>query len=153
MIWIGLFLVLYAKDTFEHESPDWRDFLNRLIIISRTGISLYSIDFQEETYDSKIVDEDLVSGGLSGLQSMMQEIARTKTKVQVVDHGDQQILFHYGEDSDAVLFARKNITVLREKLANFHNQFEYQNRQHIHNFNGNLSKLVGLDLLKKRYFT
>ncbi len=98
------------------------------------------------------LNEDLVSGGLSGLNIMLKEIANSDQNIQVLDHGDLQLIFHFGENSMAVLFVEMNLNVFQEKLANFHAQFEYLNQNVLRSYSGRVSSLIGIPLLMKRFF-
>lgn len=149
LIFIVTFAYSRARDPFQSETPNWRDYLFRLYIISDNGTSLFNHDFRPAISGPS---EDLVSGGLSGLQALLKEISLSEKNIEIVNHGDIQIIFHYGKFSNAVLFVKQDLNVLREKLASFHLRFENINSNALINWNGEVSKLTGLDILMKKYF-
>lgn len=152
LILITALIFAFTKEPFEEHSTTWREYVNRVYIISDNGLSIYSRDFGKTDEDRKEVDEDLVSGGLTGLQAILNEISQSEERIKVMDHGDFQILFHYGRYSMAVLFTQKDLKVLVEKLANFHNSFELMNEKKLKKFTGEVTGLYGIDDLAKKYF-
>lgn len=149
LIFIVTFAYSRARDPFQSETPDWRKFIFRFYLISDNGISLFNHDFRQK---GTIPNEDLVTGGLSGLQALLKEISLSEKNIEVVNHGDIQIIFHYGKYSNAVLFVKQDLNVLREKLASFHLRFENINSDVLENWSGEVSRLKGLETLMKKYF-
>jgi MFS family permease len=151
LIFLAMFIYSKSRDPFQEETPDWRNYLDGLYIISSSGLSLFHHRLLNKASD-KDMNEDLVSGGITGIQGMLKEIAHSDKNIEVVNHGDLQLLFHYGKWTTAVLFVKKDLIVLREKLAFFHNSFEQKNKNLLPEFNGDISSLIGLKDLTKKYF-
>jgi MFS family permease len=152
LLFVSLILVSKAREPFKEETPYWRNFIDKLYVLSNTGIGLYSYDFKNPLSNQQSLNEDLVSGGISGIQSMLKEISHSQKNIRVLDHGDLKLIFQYGDYSMSVLFAEKDLVVYREKLAAFHQRFEFQNQKNLANFRGNVSKLLGVDELRDIYF-
>ena len=97
--WITLFLVLaiiaisQATEPFEPHTPKWRDYLRRIYVIHKTGIGLFAKYFQENGNDHENLNENLVSGGLTGLESMIKEISESHNQIQILDHGEHENYF------------------------------------------------------------
>jgi hypothetical protein len=151
LIFITVILFSGVKETFESDTPDWRKFLDRFYIITKSGIGLYNIDFTQP--ENNLKSDDLVSGGLSGIQQMLKEISHSNQEIQVLDHGDTTFLFNNGIYSNAILIVKKDLRVYREKLRDFHEHFELLNRTTLQRFYGDMKRIIGLGVLQKRYFS
>ena len=152
IIFISTFMFAATKEPLEEDNSNWRHYLKKMYLISKFGVSLYSVDFSGAKINSKIINEDLVSGGLIGIQAMLKEISQSKKKINVVDHGDLKIIFNYGEFTNVILFATKDLKVYHEKLEGFRLRAEYYNKDLLIDFNGNISALRDLQKLSDRYF-
>jgi MFS family permease len=163
-----ILLMNFAVEPFQEHTQEWRHFLHRLYLFTPTGIAICAKEFRSPNQISNSaikriennpkeksesgLNEDLVSGGLMGLQTMLKEISQSQQYIRILDHGDLQLIFHYGEYSTAVLFVERDLFIFREKLAEFHLQFEYQNQIELKNFIGKVSGFHGIDALFERYF-
>lgn len=127
LVFAAFALFSTVREPLESNSLAWRDYLVRLHVITSTGLSLFREGFKDDDDGEGGVAGDLEGGGLIGIQAMLQEIAHSQRRIRVLDHGDVQIVFHHGKDTIAVLFCEKDLLVFREKLANFHLDFEKQN--------------------------
>lgn len=150
LIFITVILYSGVKESFERDTPDWRKYLDRFFIITKSGIGIYNIDFSNPDDQNK--HDDLVSGGLSGIQQMLKEISHSDQEIQVLDHGDTTFLFNNGQYSNAILIVKKDLRVYREKLRDFHEHFELLNRTTLQRFYGDMKRIIGLGVLQKRYF-
>ncbi len=151
---IAMFAFVTTKEQFQGGTTRWRDHLIRLHVIMNNGLSLVFKEFkthkEKERTDTL---EDLESGGLTGLQQLLQEIASSRQRIRVLDHGDVFLIFHYGTFTTAVLFVEKNLIIYREKLANFHMQLEYINQDVIKENYINQEELQHVPWLIDNYFT
>nr|MDO8085186.1 hypothetical protein [Candidatus Sigynarchaeum springense] len=151
---IGIFVFITISEQFQPGTTHWRDYLVRLHVIMNNGLSLVFKEFRKRKDDaSGDTLEDLESGGLTGLQQMLQEIANSRKRIRVLDHGDVFLIFHYGKLSTAVLFVEKNLVIYREKLANFHLQLEYINKDVIQENYINQEELQHVNWLIENYFS
>lgn len=152
LIIFALIFISQARETFEESTPNWRLYLSKMYVIFHTGVSIFAFDFKNPQADHKLLNEDLVSGGIMGILQMLKEISQSNRSIQVLDHGDMKLVFHYGKYTQAVLFVEKDLVVFREKLALFHENFENANRDLLEKFFGNVSKMRDVNELRKRYF-
>nr|MDO8118183.1 hypothetical protein [Candidatus Sigynarchaeota archaeon] len=97
--------------------------------------------------------EDLISGGISGLESILKEISSSRKNIRVLDHGDLLLIFHHLKFSTAVAFVERDLVVFREKLAAFHSHFEQLNKDVVIEDAVNVTALKNVDWLIRRYFT
>ncbi|MHA1684097.1 MAG: hypothetical protein ACTSUE_24370 [Promethearchaeota archaeon] len=152
VIFVATFFFARARETLQEDTQEWRDYLKKLYIISDAGLSLFSRDFSGDMYNKHIENEDLVGGGLKGLESLIKEISESKKRIRVLDHGDTSIIFHYGTYSMGVLFVEKELVIHREKLANFHLLFENLNEDVLKHDLVNINALKDMDYLVERFF-
>ncbi|MBD3186358.1 hypothetical protein GF325_05975 [Candidatus Bathyarchaeota archaeon] len=152
IIFISIFLFASTPETLQEDTHRWHEFLEKLYLVSDAGLALFSWDFHKDNRDRDEVNEDLVSGGLKGIESLLKEISHSKQNIRVLDHGDMNVIFHYGKCSMAVLFVEKELVILREKLANFHLLFEYINQDALQGDIINLGELKEVNALLKRFF-
>ncbi|MBN2153524.1 MAG: hypothetical protein JW839_18865 [Candidatus Lokiarchaeota archaeon] len=153
-MFVAIFLFVTIREQFQPGTTGWRDHLIRLHVIMNNGLSLVFKEFKKrsESADGDTL-EDLESGGLTGLQQMLQEIANSRKRIRVLDHGDVYLIFHYGKLSTAVLFVERNLVIYREMLANFHLQLEYINKDVIQENYINQEELQHVGWLIDNYFT
>ncbi len=151
---IATFVFIAIREQLQPGTTNWRDYLIRLHVIMNNGLSLVFKEFKKRS-ESENGDtlEDLESGGLTGLQQMLQEIASSRKRIRVLDHGDVLLIFHYGKLSTAVLFVEKNLIIYREKLAEFHLQLEYINKDVIQENYINQEELQHVNWLIDNYFS
>jgi len=151
---VATFLFITTRELLQAGTTNWRNHLIRLHVIMENGLSLVFKEFKKRrSGDCNDTMEDLETGALSGLQSLLQEIASSKKRLRVLDHGDTFLIFHHGTSSTAVLFVEKNLVIYREKLANFHLQFESINGDVIKDNFVNLEEIKHVDWLIEHYFT
>ena len=150
---LAALLFATTRELLQPGTTSWRDSLVRLHVFMENGLSLVFKEFKKQGRVGEGSMEDLESGGLSGLQQLMMEIASTKQKIRVLDHGDTILIFHHAAFTTAVLFVKKNLVIYREKLADFHLQFEDINKDAIHGNYVNQDALQHVDWLIQTYFT
>jgi len=152
-IFVATLLFTTTHELLQPGTTSWHDGLVRLHVFMENGLSLVFKEFKKRGKGNSGNMEDLESGGLSGLQQLMMEIASTKQKIRVLDHGDTILIFHHAKFTTAVLFVEKNLVIYREKLADFHLQFEYINKDAINGNYVNQDALQLTDWLIQTYFT
>ncbi|NMC03664.1 MAG: hypothetical protein GYA24_00560 [Candidatus Lokiarchaeota archaeon] len=151
---IAMFLFALTREQLQPGTTTWRDHLIRLHVIMNNGLSLVFKEFKKRSNPEENGSlEDLESGGITGLQQMLQEISSSRQRIRVLDHGDVYLIFHYGAFTTAVLFVEKNLIIYREMLANFHLQFEYINKDVVKENYINQEELRHVPWLIDNYFT
>ena len=90
----------------------------------------------------------LTAAGISGVQSLFQEITHSDTGLNVVSVGQFEILFSHSATFTSVLISRASYKVLLAKLTEFTENFEVMFGSIIQNFEGSLSEFSSaLDLV------
>ncbi len=151
-VFISTLLFATVNETLQLGTTQWRDYLVRVQIIKQAaGISLVFKEFKKGPKDMSVM-EDLISGGISGLESILKEISSSRKNIRVLDHGDLFLIFHHTKSSTAVAFVTRDLVVFREKLAAFHVHFEQLNKDIVVADAVNVTALKQVDWLIKRYF-
>ncbi|MHA2424945.1 MAG: hypothetical protein ACXAEF_09170 [Candidatus Thorarchaeota archaeon] len=115
---------------------DWKQQLVELYIIQQGGLLVYHYEF-ERTSD---LDQVLTAAGISGIQSLFQEITQSDMGLNVVSVGKFEILFSHSRSFTSVLITKAPYNVLIDKIEEFTNMFELMFGAIIQNFEGNLKE-------------
>ncbi|MHA1934469.1 MAG: hypothetical protein ACW97A_04230 [Candidatus Thorarchaeota archaeon] len=115
---------------------DWKQKLVELYIIQEGGLLV----FHHEFLKTAEVDQFLTAAGISGVQSLFQEITRSESGLNVVSVGQFEILFSHSSSFTSVLISRASYKVLLAKLAEFTEAFEIMFGKIIQNFEGSLKE-------------
>ena len=101
------------KNDLEAESEsNWRERINHLFLFTqRNGIIIHDFAFKESD-----LEPNLVSGGLSGLSMLIQEITRKETRITIIEQEDISIMLEYGKYLCGALITEDNLVTLRNKL-------------------------------------
>lgn len=113
---------------------DWRQQILELYIIQEGGLLVYHYEFVENAE----VDQVLTAAGISGVQSLFQEITRSESGLNIVSVGEYAILFAHSLTFTSVLISRAPYDVLLAKLKEFVSSFETMFGMIIQNFEGSL---------------
>ncbi len=78
--------------------------LYSVFVIYKDGRTIFSHNFCEEYMGG--VDNDLISGALSGISSLIQEVITTGNgQLEQIDSGDTRFVFEWGENHDFIVVA------------------------------------------------
>ncbi|MDF1541145.1 MAG: hypothetical protein P1Q69_19765 [Candidatus Thorarchaeota archaeon] len=99
---------------------DWAEQMLELYVIHDSGILMYHHKFVPTVN----MDERLTAAGISGIQSLLEEITQTSTGLNNLSIGELNILFAQGEKFTAVLIARRAYRVLLAKVEDFASKFQ-----------------------------
>ena len=115
---------------------DWRSQLVEIYVMQHGGLLVYHCEF-ERTGD---LDQVLTAAGMSGVQSLFQEITQSDLGLNVVSVGKFEILFSHSTSFTSVLITKAPYNILVDKIEEFTNTFEIMFGAIIQNFEGNLSE-------------
>jgi len=145
----GLMIFGYAiVDTPALDELDWKRQLVELYLIGAGGILVYHRQFAE----SRDVDQVLTAAGISGVQSLFQEITSSDSGLNVVSIGDYEILFAHGVSFTSVLIARAAYQVLLGKVREFTEKFDAVFGPIVDSFEGSLKEFSSARELVDLYF-
>ncbi len=126
---------------------EWQSGLLELHIIhTDTGISLFSYDFSRFRKDLTGKKEerpstDLITGGITGMKSLLGEIAGDKGKLKNIEIGTRKLLFNSGKHITCLLLCENNLGVYHSILLSLVEAVEKRNKR-LENFTGILDDLV-----------
>lgn len=129
-----LVILLIGEEALPLKEQQWFDSLIHLYAIQESGVLMFDHEFIKE--QDRTAQSDLISGGIIGLITMLDEITKGKEKLRIIDHGDKKLMFKFTSSRNMVfsLLVKEDLIVLRYKLDEFVKDFE-------ENYHPNLSKL------------
>ncbi len=127
---------------------DWKQQLVELYIIQQGGLLVYHHEFVQTTE----LDQVLTAAGISGVQSLFQEITRSQSGLNVVSIGHFELLFSHSTTFTSVLISKASYKILLDKLAEFTDTFELMFGKIIQNFEGSLKEFSSAQDLVKTVF-
>jgi len=99
---------------------DWTEQMLELYVIHDSGMLM----FHHKFVPTVNMDEHLTAAGISGIQSLLEEITQTTTGLNNLSIGELNILFAQGEKFTTVLIARRAYRVLLAKVQDFSSKFQ-----------------------------
>ncbi|MFW9988339.1 MAG: hypothetical protein ACFFC3_06770 [Candidatus Odinarchaeota archaeon] len=158
---IVLVWMMAGKDILVSKEKDWAKSLKNLFVLSNSGVCLYNYDFifKSEHYEEKKeekeceFDEDLVSGALSGVITIISEITRSSKHIKKIDKEGNHLYFAFGKYHIAVLITSMDLPILNKKLDAFSRAFEQNFSEEIKNFRGNVQVFSPARYMIDRYFS
>ncbi|MFX1452727.1 MAG: hypothetical protein ACFFCM_17955 [Promethearchaeota archaeon] len=127
---------------------EWREKVRHLYLINEGGASLYDQSFvTEETLQS-----DLIAGSISGISSLIQELTKSKERVETIKQKDLKILLKYGKYVTAALIAEEDLEILHSKLKILINEFETLFQYILPKWKGDLEVFSPVKVMVERIF-
>ncbi|NVM55627.1 MAG: hypothetical protein HWN66_18130 [Candidatus Helarchaeota archaeon] len=146
---IAIFSVLHAKETLpSKEEREWRDCIQYLLLIHMDGICLIHHPFIE----IELGDQDLIAGGLTGIISLVQEMTKSKERIEILSQKDFKMLLNYGKYTTAVILSTKDLKILHTKLDQFIFEFEDLFQEFLTDWTGSISIFKPAERLIIRFF-
>lgn len=155
---ILLVLMMGMKEFLVSKEKGWAHTLNSLLVFSKNGVCLYNHNFKkkdkvEDKENQTQFDEDLVSGALSGVITIISEITQSKKQLRKIDKEGGFLLFGYGKYHVVALIASMELPVLFKKIDEFSREFENIFLKELRTFQGNVNRFVPTKYLIKKYFS
>ncbi len=147
LILLVLFLIP-LKDTLTNRDLSYRDRILQIYVNNFNGINLFARDVTQKS----TLDEDLVSGGLTGIAAMVAEITQSEDKPSIIDSGDRTIMLEYGHYVVIALVVKKGLYILRQKMKSFIRDFEEIFAPELQKDTGNISQFASTKYIIQRYF-
>ncbi|MHA1684856.1 MAG: hypothetical protein ACTSYD_00460 [Candidatus Heimdallarchaeaceae archaeon] len=95
-----------------------------LVVVNRAGIPVFSHHFSEIE-----IDEELFSGAVKAITTLMQETLKTEEGVQFVRIGNVKLVIELKEQISAFVITNRESGVLKEALASFLERFVAEYKQ------------------------
>ncbi|HUY01003.1 MAG TPA: hypothetical protein VMV49_15680 [Candidatus Deferrimicrobium sp.] len=105
------------------------------VITTEHGLCCLHYPFRAQTGS---MAPQLISGGVSGILSLVKEMTSSKMHLKVLDHEDVKILFEYGLYTTTVLLAEADLQIYHDKLKTFVEEFESKFKQYLIKWTGSM---------------
>lgn len=113
-------MIVYTHETLPPKKErQWFSKLRQLYVINEGGINLFNYSFSPQKTDPL-----LVSGGISGLCTIVQELTMSESKLKVITQEKAIIILNHGSFVTSALIVSEDLKVLHRKLEIFTNEFE-----------------------------
>jgi len=155
---ILLVWMMAMKDFLISKEKNWQSAVINLYVFSVNGVGLYYHNFEENSQGEgkekkREVDEDLISGALTGVVAIISEITQSKKQLRKIDKEGYHLLFSFGKYHVVCLISNMDLPVLLKKLDEFSKDFEIKFGKDLKNFVGNVSPFDSTKYLIKKYFS
>jgi len=151
---IGLLVWLMPlPEILSSKESDWAETLRSIYIFNKESLCLYSKDFIQP--DKLKLSEDLITGGLAGILSLLSEITNERRNLKVIDKDRVKIYFSYGKSIIVALtsVSDKYLPILNKKLYVFTKVYEKKFEFELTNFSGKTNAFIqGSEPLIGKYF-
>ncbi|MFX1476804.1 MAG: hypothetical protein ACFFCI_01610 [Promethearchaeota archaeon] len=152
LVWI-----MAGKDILVSKESQWAKSLKHLFVLTISGVCLYNYDFIYKYHKikdkKKRLDEDVISGALSGIIAILSEITQSKKHIEKIEKEGNYFYFSFGKSHIVALIATMNLPVLSKKLDAFSKDFEQRFFSEIQSFEGEIDKFDSAKYLINRYFS
>jgi MFS family permease len=151
LLLIGLFITSTAIEPLPNkEELSWRDALQQVYIYyTISGVGLYEYSFRP---GEERADENLVTGGLTGISSLIAEMTKRDGNLTAIRQQNANILFHTGRWVTVALLAENDLKILHSKIETITNEFEEFFEPYLVNFSGNVEVFAPTETLLRRVF-
>jgi MFS family permease len=155
---ILLVWMMGMKEFLVSKEKKWAFSLNNILVFSKSGVCLYNHNFKktdkaEEEKEKTKFDQDLVSGALTGIITIINEITQSKKQLRKIDKEGGFLLFGYGKYHVVALIATMELPVLFKKIDEFSREFENIFMKELKSFQGNVHRFIPTKYLIKKYFS
>jgi MFS family permease len=154
---ILLVWMMAMKEFLISKEKNWSSAMINLYVFSAYGVGLYYHNFEEipqgeEKEKKREMDEDLISGALTGVVAIISEITQSKKQLRKIDKEGYHLLFSFGKYHVVCLISNLDLPVLLKKLDEFSKDFEIKFGKDLKNFVGNVSPFDSTKFLIDKYF-
>lgn len=154
---ILLVWMMAMKEFLISKEKNWSSAIINLYVFSIHGVGLYYHNFEkspqgEEKEKKREMDEDVISGALTGIVAIISEITQSKKQLRKIDKEGYHLLFSFGKYHVACLITNMDLPVLLKKLDEFSKDFEIKFGKYLKNFLGDVSPYDSTKYLVDKYF-
>ncbi len=135
-------------DKLAESEANWKDRILHIYFYMPQGVCIFDHSFRKD----KEVSPGLVTGGLMGLSSLIQELTENQTKIKIIEQEEVTILFEYGKYITVALITEENLNILRNKLLNLLNEVEDFYSEELESFSGKISTFSKIIKFIPKYF-
>jgi len=155
---ILLVWMMAMKEFLISKEKNWPAAMINLYVFSVNGVGLYYHNFEknlkgEEKEKKRELDEDLISGALTGVVAIISEITQSKKQLRKIDKEGYHLLFSFGKYHVTCLISKIDLPVLLKKLDEFSKDFGIKFGKNLKNFVGNVAPFNSTKYLVNKYFS
>ncbi|MFX0135983.1 MAG: carbon-nitrogen hydrolase family protein, partial [Candidatus Hodarchaeota archaeon] len=114
---------------------NWHKRIHHIYFYTADGGCIYDQSFKAE----EEVSANLVAGGLTGVDALIQEVTKTETKVKIIEKEDMTILLEHVKYVSVALVTEENLATLRNKMKQAVREIEDFFQEELKHFNGNIT--------------
>jgi hypothetical protein len=122
--------------------------LDSMYTMYEDGRDVFSHKFKE----SSTADPGLVAGMFSAITSFIKETTKSADLLRTIDHGDTKVIIEYGKYVFGAIFADRETTEIRSKLATFVAEFEKRHEDVLKKWDGNCTPFANDEVLLREIF-
>jgi len=151
---VVLVWIMPLPELLSAKEADWSNTLRNLYIFNRDSICLFAKSFLSEDDAMDLPPEDLITGGLTGILTLVSEITSERKKnLRIIDKDRVKIYFSYGKNIIVALISTKFLPLLFKKMEIFTKAYEKRFETELTNFRGKINIFLNKsDTLVARYF-
>ncbi len=128
---------------------DWPDKIRHLYILNPNGgMCIFQHSFRAES----IRDQDLFSGSLMAIQSLMQEMISSDKVLKTIDHEDAKIMFEQSPHAVTIMIADEDLQIVHYKMQEVLKEFEHIFGSIMEHWTGNLDIFSPLKPIMNKIF-
>lgn len=122
---------------------DWQDKIEEILVLSDSGIGIYHKSFIDKTADHS---EVLISGAITGVNIMLEEITATKdTRTAVIEKKGKLVNIFKGDFITGVLISKEKLNSINFHLKEFIEKVERIYHSILINWDGNIDVFSPLE--------
>ncbi len=147
---IGAVVAIYSGYTIRNRlrQRNWERNVKHIYVLTKTGIPLYD----KRLGGTNAPEPSLVTSALIGISSIIQEIVHSERELKTIDHMDNKILFSHGQHVIVAILSSVDFPIIRKRLDQFTNRFEYHFRKELENWKGDVDVFFGANKLVNEFF-
>ena len=137
LIAIGLIFKMF-RNIVPFFEFNWQDKIENIYILNRAGINLYSKSFLE---DRKTIDDHFISGALSSINIMLNELMNTKeNKISIIKKKNKTVTIFTSVYIIGVLVSTEELEFFKHNLKRLVLKIEMLYRNLLINWSGDRAK-------------
>ncbi len=145
--------MMAMKEFLTSKEVDWASTIRALYVFNYNGVCVYTRNFKPKPNRSEEISEDLISGGLTGIITLISEITENKKRLRIIHKEGAKIYFNYGKHHIAALISSTYLPVLFKKLDAFSSAFEKRFGDELANFHGRVNPFESAKYIVDKFFT
>jgi hypothetical protein len=145
-----LFIGLPSLTEFE-----WPKKMKKIFVMHKSGKYIADYNFQENLTGTEEYKDlpKLITGGLTGINKLIDEIVHSKEGLKIMDHKDVKIIFQYGNYLIAVIIVDEALDIYKTKLKKMIDYLEMLYETYLPTWDGDLTQFLIIKPIIKRFFT